>query len=81
MANSITHVKLTPTVADTGKATVEVGKPGSLALVTSGLESGPIPLNEGANAIMVRVTAENETTKDYTVTVTRQAPTAPGDGS
>ena len=79
--NAITHVKLTPTVQDTGKATVAVGG----TTVTSGSQSDPIALDEGANPITVRVTAESGTTKDYTVTVTRQAPTGgdtpPGGGS
>ena len=72
-----THLKLTPTVADTGKATVRVrrGTAGSFAAVTSGSASGEIPLSVGANAITVRVTAEDGTEKDYTVTVTRQART------
>ncbi len=70
VANDRTHVKLTPTVADTGKATVTVAG----NTVTSGQASGPIALSVGANAITVRVTAEDTTTtKDYTVTVTRQA--------
>ena len=70
VADTITHAKLTPTVADTGKATVAVQG----TTVTSGSASIAIALSEGANAITVRVTAESGTTKDYTVTVTRQAP-------
>ena len=72
-----THLKLTPTVADTGKATVGVrkGTAGGFTTVTSGSASGEIPLSVGANAITVRVTAEDRTEKDYTVTVTRQART------
>ena len=76
VANDQTHVKLTPTVADTGKATVGVrkGTAGSFTTVTSGSASGAIELDVGANTLVVRVTAEDTTTtKDYTVTVTRQA--------
>ena len=70
VANARTHVKLTPTVADTGKATVTVQG----STVASGSESDAIELSEGANALTVRVTAEDTTTtKDYTVTITRQA--------
>ena len=77
VANSITHVKLTPTVEATGKATVKVGKGTSLTAVGSGTESSAIALSEGANAIKVEVTAEDGTTKrTYTVTVTRAASTA-----
>ena len=61
-------------MADTGKATVAVRKgQGSFSTVTSGQASGAITLDMGANAITVRVTAEDTTTtKDYTVTITRR---------
>ena len=73
VANSITHVKLTPTKAHTG-ASIKVGKGTSLTAVTSGSESSAIALSEGANAIKVEVTAEDGATKrTYTVTVTRAA--------
>ena len=77
VANTITHVKLTPTVQDTGKASVAVNG----TTVSSGSASAAIALDEGANAITVRVTAEDGTTKDYTVTVTRQAATQSSDAS
>ncbi len=67
----VTHVKLTPTVADTGKATVKVGKSGNLSTVTSGAAGDAIELAVGANDILAEVTAEDGTTKTYTVTVTR----------
>ena len=69
VANARTHAKLTPTVADTGKATVTVAG----TAVTSGSASAAIALSVGANAITVRVTAQDGTTRDYTVTITRQA--------
>ena len=71
--NATTHVKLTPTVDDTGKATVAVGPQGqTLADVADGTASDALALSVGANAFTVRVTAEDtSTTKDYTVTVTR----------
>ncbi len=76
VANSITHVKLTPTVEATGKATVKVGKGTSLTAVGSGSESSAIALSVGANALKVEVTAEDGTTKrTYTVTVTRASST------
>ena len=72
VANSVTHVKLTPTVNDSD-ATVKVGKGSSLTAVSSGSASGAIPLLVGANAIKAVVTAEDgTTTKTYTVTVTRR---------
>ena len=75
VANDQTHVKLTPTVADTGKATVGVrkGSSGNFASVTSGSASAAIALSVGANTLVVRVTAQDTTRiKDYTVTVTRR---------
>ncbi len=72
--NATTHVKLTPTVEDTGKATLKVGKSGSLSSVNSGTASAAIALDVGANVLKVEVTAEDGTTKQtYTVTVTRAA--------
>jgi len=74
VANARTHVKLTPTVADSN-ATVEVGKGSSLSSVTSGSASAAIALEVGANnVITVKVTAQDgTTTKTYTVTVMRAA--------
>ena len=74
VANSVTHVKLTPTVSDSN-AMVEVrkGSTGSFATVSSSSASAAIPVSEGTNAITVRVRAQNGTVKNYTVTVTRQA--------
>ncbi len=73
VTNSVTHVKLTPTVNDSG-ATVKVGRQGTtLATVTSGTASSAIALSVGSNTLVVRVTAEDTTTtRNYTVTVTRQ---------
>ena len=70
-----THVKLTPTVAATGIARVAVrkGSSGGFTTVTSGSASRAIALGVGANPLTVRVTAEDGTVKDYTVTVTRGA--------
>lgn len=59
-------ITLTPTVADT---TAEVTIGGTA--VPSGTASNAIPLNVGNNTISVLVTAQNGTTKTYTVVVTR----------
>ena len=81
VANSVTHVKLTPTAGHSG-ATVKVGKGPSLTAVTSGSASNAIALSVGSNEITVEVTAaDGATKKTYTVTVTRGAavPVPPGD--
>ena len=72
--NTVTHVKITPTVSASG-ATVQVGQQGtSLTTVTSGSASGAIPLAGGSNVLVVRVTSANgNVNTDYTVTVTRAA--------
>ncbi len=73
VGNDITHVKLTPVAADTD-ATVTVEG----TAVDSGTVSEAIALNEDAHALTVRVTAEDgSTTRDYTVTVTREALASP----
>jgi hypothetical protein len=59
---------VTPTVANSG-ATVTV----SGAAVTSGSSSGEINLSVGVNTIPVVVTAQDESTNTYIVTVTRAA--------
>ena len=66
-----TDTMVTATVADS-TATLTIN--GSLA--TSGVESASIPLALGPNSIPIVVTAENGTTKTYTVIVT-QSPSAP----
>ena len=72
VGNATTHVKVTPTVDDTGKATVKVGKSGeTLTTVADGSASAAIPLDEGDNAITVEVTAEDSSTQEYTVNVRR----------
>ncbi len=74
VASAVTHVKLTPTVTDTDKAKVTVGKQGAApGAVTSGSASGAVALDVGDNAIEVVVTAEDGSKQTYTVTVTRQS--------
>lgn len=63
----VTSIRFTPTVADIN-ATVRV----NTTTVVSGSQSGPIALNVGSNTVTTVVTAQNNTTKTYTVTVTRQ---------
>ena len=72
VANTVTHVKLTPTVEDTGKAEVWAGRSGSLKPVTDGTASDAYGLVEGANAFIARVWAEDQNVvKDYRLTVSR----------
>ena len=76
--NTVTHVKITPTVSVSG-ATVQVGHKGtSLTTVTSASASGAIELSGGSNVLVVRVTSANgNVNQDYTVTVTRAATFSP----
>ncbi len=69
VGNNVTSIVVTPTVADT-TATVKVNG----ASVASGQASGATNLDVGSNPpITVRVTAQDGMTKDYTITVYRQA--------
>jgi len=63
---AVESIRFTPTTADS-LATVQVNG----APTTSGTASGLINLTEGANVIPIVVTAENNSTKTYNVTVTR----------
>ena len=74
VANTVTHVKLTPTASATG-STVRVGQQGkTLATATSASASAAIPLSGGQNVLLVRVTSANgNVNKDYIVTVMRAA--------
>ena len=68
VANSVTQTTVTPTVNDSGARHII-----KLGGVTD--SDGTISLAVGSNVITVEVTAEDgETTKTYTVTVTRSAP-------
>jgi len=76
----VSSVTVTPTVADTAHATVAVSlysSGGTLVIgpiaVPSGTASPSLPLVVGSNTITVLVTAQDGTTKTYTVTVTRGA--------
>jgi hypothetical protein len=67
VGNSVSSIQFTATAAD-ASATIEVNG----TSLPSGQQSGPITLIVGANAVNVRVTAQDgTTTKTYSVTVNR----------
>ena len=68
VANATTSLTVTPTV-NQANATVKV----NTTAVTSGSASGAITLATGSNTITVLVTAQDGTTKTYTISVTRAA--------
>lgn len=71
VGNATTSITVSPSVWDANRATVMVNG----VSVISGNASGAIALNVGANTITTVVTAEDgSTTKTYTITVTRAAP-------
>ena len=72
VANSVTHVKLTPT-ANHGSAEVRVGIGANEANVGYSVTNA-LALDVGDNVFKVGVTAENGAKKFYTVTVTRHPP-------
>ena len=65
--NAATHVKVRPTVAHTAASVTVNG-----ATVTSGQESAAIALGTTGSMIWIQVTAEDATTKDYSVAVARR---------
>ncbi|QZE31386.1 cadherin-like beta sandwich domain-containing protein [Pantoea ananatis] len=77
VANSVTSVTVTPVVSE-GHATVTVNG----AAVASGSASQSISLATGSNTISVVVTAQDGTTRSYSITVTRgEAPPVSADSS
>ena len=66
----VTSIRITPTVTDTGKATVTVNGD----TVASGEASEVIALAVGNNLISIIVTAEDSSAQTYTVTVARAVP-------
>lgn len=70
VANTVTSVTVTPTVADPGASVSVDGN-----AVTSGSASAPIALVQGDNTVDVLVTAENDVAeRTYTLVVTRRPP-------
>ncbi|REK75587.1 cadherin-like beta sandwich domain-containing protein [Paenibacillus paeoniae] len=71
--NGTASMTVRPTVADSS-ATVEVQvNNGTPVAVSSGQNSPSLGLNVGSNTIVVTVTAQNGSTKEYRITVTRAA--------
>ena len=67
VTNSISSITFTPTAVEPVIATIKVdGIP-----VASGVPSVPVNLDIRDNSIFIEVTAEDETTKTYTITVNR----------
>jgi len=66
VANNVTGITVTPT-RNQANASIKVNGTG----VNSGAASGNISLNVGSNTITVIVTAQDNSTKTYTLTVTR----------
>ncbi|OXS62743.1 hypothetical protein B1A99_02495 [Cohnella sp. CIP 111063] len=81
VANGTASLTVTPTAVD-GGAEIEVAvNGGAYAPVASGVPSVLLPLRVGANAIDIRVTAEDgTTTKTYRIDVTRASSGGGGGG-
>ncbi len=74
VVQSVTSIQVTPIVTD-ATATITVNNNN----VQSGQASAPIPLQAGNNIISVVVTAQDGTTKTYTVQVNRRGPSTNAD--
>ncbi|WP_433938651.1 tail fiber protein [Paenibacillus lautus] len=72
VGNRITEISVTPNTSDSRAMVTINGK-----AVSAGQASDPISLAVGSNTIELVVTAQNGTTKTYTVDVTREAVASP----
>ncbi|MCM3759949.1 S-layer homology domain-containing protein [Alkalihalobacillus oceani] len=80
VANTVSQLKLTPTVeVQNAKIEIRVNN-GGWQEVSSGQPSENLSLNVGTNTIIVKVTDENGTSREYTVTVTRAPGNSGGNG-
>ena len=71
VSSSHTHVRVSATANDAG-ATLEAGKGGgTLTALASGANTAAIALVDGANQVRIRVTAPDNSRRNYYVTVTR----------
>ena len=69
VVNSVTGVTVTPTAQAAGTTVIRVNG----NIVSSGSASQPVSLNVGENTITVTLTAPDNTSKTYTIVVTRAA--------
>ncbi len=74
VSNPTTQMNITPTVADTNAAIQVRVNAGAYAAVISGSASGNLPLQVGSNTIDILVSAQNASTKTYTITILRAPP-------
>ena len=72
VGNGVSSVSFTPTVTDAGASVTVDG-----VAVGSGVASAAVALAVGANVVDVVVTAEDGSTRTYTVTVTRASVSSP----
>jgi hypothetical protein len=73
----VSSVTVTPTVNESHATVQAKVNAGGFTAVTSGSPSGPLALHTGVNTIQVKVTAQDGvTTKTYTISVTRAAPSS-----
>lgn len=73
----VSSITLTPTV-DHASASLHIRiNGGSYTSLSSGTASAALPLTTGDNTIEVRVTAQNNSTKTYTLVINRPAPPLP----
>lgn len=74
VSNPTTQINITPTVADTNASIQVRVNAGAYAIIVSGSASSNLPLQVGSNTIDILVTAQNASTKIYTITVLRAPP-------
>jgi hypothetical protein len=77
VTNATSSVSVTPTFTQANASIQARVNSGSYSSVTSGTASGSLALNVGDNTIDVLVTAQDGTTKTYTITVNRASASSP----
>lgn len=78
--NAVATLSVTPTASQSDAAVQVRVNGGAFSGVPSGNASDALALNVGSNTVDIRVTAQDgSTTKTYTVTVTREAPSSNAD--
>jgi len=73
VTSDVTHVNVTPTCNDTNATVTVAVNRGPGGAVVSGVASGDLPLDVGTNTITIVVTAQDSSTKTYTIIINRPA--------
>ncbi len=71
--NSVASVLITPTASDSQASITVAVDEGTAEATDSGDAFGPVPITVGETIVEIVVTADNDTTSEYTLSITREA--------